>query len=339
MVRKARFVFLQLEQTWKRKDIKMEALALAKKLEESERLSKNDEIGDRPSNGTAKNYQSYQHTIGSMKRQFSIQPKNLQFKIPEVSKMFDAKKSYSNRKKIVSKVGHILAVQSVKHIIRNCMGQKHGAEHACQDVGDTDTDDKLHMYKFLDKYLAGYCTQEFYKDWENIPKIDYSKLVCESFNYVREKSEVVQLKMNELLAFLFSTGYLSFDVFKMGFEEFLKHVGEIDLYDTDVWLFIAKHLAFFVLNGVIPINGLPDLLVTLVEAGAAAVILKHLISLIISHKGSDFLKSMWQQSGLKFTNFMSEDKVQSFISENKLEFLQEDKKNIRLSKLNTQTNP
>ncbi|XP_076271494.1 eukaryotic translation initiation factor 4 gamma 1-like isoform X2 [Rhynchophorus ferrugineus] len=187
-------------------------------------------------------------------------------------------------------------------------------------------EDKLIRYivNSLEEVLEDCCTFEtFFQDLSStIPPNSFKLMVTESFNHVLEKSLQARLKIGSLFSYLLKSGFLSYDTFYLGLDEFLSCCDDLVIDIPQIWQYIAEQLVPLYMDESSTLQNLPRVLFKLGKSQQTKI-LKSLFAQIISLKGHNFLQSIWSKSGIQLSCFMHENDVSNFIAENKLQFLKD----------------
>ncbi|KRT79506.1 hypothetical protein AMK59_7397 [Oryctes borbonicus] len=175
----------------------------------------------------------------------------------------------------------------------------------------------------LEEYLNDYYTvAECDEDIRtSLPPSALPKLVSESYIFVLERSKTARLGTGGLFANLIKRFTLSIDNYCAGLEEVLGQADDLTIDIPKIWDYLAEIIAPIINENAVPLTRLHKSFDIIIKQGHAPKLLDPLFKLVITEKGPNYLHSLWQNSGLSFSDFMESSQVNSFIQENQFEFL------------------
>uniref|UniRef100_W5KAJ0 Eukaryotic translation initiation factor 4 gamma 3 n=1 Tax=Astyanax mexicanus TaxID=7994 RepID=W5KAJ0_ASTMX len=140
-----------------------------------------------------------------------------------------------------------------------------------------------------------------------------------------ERSQISREHMGHLLYQLTQQSILPRTQLYTGFADTLEMADDMAIDIPHIWLYLAELLCPLLKEGGIPMRELfSELSKPLLPVGRAGVLLSEILHLLCkqSHRK---VGALWRESGLNWSDFLSEDEdLQSFISEQKLQFTQSD---------------
>ncbi|XP_072375280.1 eukaryotic translation initiation factor 4 gamma 3-like isoform X1 [Diabrotica undecimpunctata] len=174
-----------------------------------------------------------------------------------------------------------------------------------------------------DEYVSGNSNvDEYFADISSCVPLSYiPSMINDTYLHVLEKSQQVRLKTGALFAKLVGMGKISVEDYCQGLEELLSQADDLRIDIPKLWDYLAEILVDLITEQVVPLKRLHKSFSILIELNQADKLLAPLFKLIISNKGSHFLHSQWQLSGLQLVDFMDTAQIESFINDNQFEFL------------------
>ncbi|XP_044267927.1 eukaryotic translation initiation factor 4 gamma 1-like isoform X4 [Tribolium madens] len=194
---------------------------------------------------------------------------------------------------------------------------------AAQVPNMTEEQLERHMKNNLDEYLNDSCSiEEYSQDTQaTVPQAYFPKLVTDGYQHVLERSSTARLRTGKLFADLINSGTLPLEDYCKGLENLLSEVDDLTIDIPMIWNYLGEILVHLICEEALSINRLHKSCELIIEQGHGAKLLGALFKLVVSEKGPNFLTSCWQASGLSLESFMNQSQVESFIKDNKLDFL------------------
>ncbi|KAL3283568.1 hypothetical protein HHI36_006707 [Cryptolaemus montrouzieri] len=183
----------------------------------------------------------------------------------------------------------------------------------------------------LERYFKN-CLDEFINDnatfeecesdiRKTFPTKYMPRMVADGYLGVLEKFSTARLKTGILFAKLIKAGTLPLEEYCMGLEEIFSQVEDLIIDIPTIWTCLAEIIVPVICEESLPFNRLQKCSEVLIGNGNADKLLGSIFKLIITEKGPNFLKNLWRLSDMQFTSFMPDNKVETFIKDNQLEFL------------------
>lgn len=141
-----------------------------------------------------------------------------------------------------------------------------------------------------------------------------------------ERSQIAREHMGQLLYQLIQQGSMPRAQLYAGFADTLEMADDMAIDIPHIWLYLAELLCPLLKEGGIPMRELfSELSKPLLPVGRAGVLLSEILHLLCKQMSHRKVGSLWRESGLNWSDLLSEDQdLQSFISEQKLQFTQSD---------------
>ncbi|XP_049327748.1 eukaryotic translation initiation factor 4 gamma 3 isoform X2 [Astyanax mexicanus] len=141
-----------------------------------------------------------------------------------------------------------------------------------------------------------------------------------------ERSQISREHMGHLLYQLTQQSILPRTQLYTGFADTLEMADDMAIDIPHIWLYLAELLCPLLKEGGIPMRELfSELSKPLLPVGRAGVLLSEILHLLCKQVSHRKVGALWRESGLNWSDFLSEDEdLQSFISEQKLQFTQSD---------------
>ncbi|XP_063903275.1 eukaryotic translation initiation factor 4 gamma 1-like isoform X2 [Zophobas morio] len=180
-----------------------------------------------------------------------------------------------------------------------------------------------HVKNNLDEYLNDSCTvEEYSQDTQaTVPPAYLPRMVTDGYLHVLERSQTARLRTGMLFAKLIKIGTLPLEVYCKALEDVLNHVDELTIDIPMIWTYLAEILVHLICEEALSMHRLHQSCPVIIKQGHGPKLLGTLFKLVVSKKGPNFLISCWQTSGLRVESFMDIKQVNSFLRENKLDFL------------------
>ncbi|XP_063903269.1 eukaryotic translation initiation factor 4 gamma 1-like isoform X2 [Zophobas morio] len=180
-----------------------------------------------------------------------------------------------------------------------------------------------HVKNNLDEYLNDSCTvEEYSQDTQaTVPPAYLPRMVTDGYLHVLERSQTARLRTGMLFAKLIKIGTLPLEVYCNGLEDVLNQVDELTIDIPMIWTYLAEIVVHLICEEALSMHRLHQSCPVIIKQGHGPKLLGTLFKLVVSEKGPNFLISCWQTSGLRVESFMDIKQVNSFLRENKLDFL------------------
>ncbi|XP_036415617.1 eukaryotic translation initiation factor 4 gamma 3 isoform X2 [Colossoma macropomum] len=137
-----------------------------------------------------------------------------------------------------------------------------------------------------------------------------------------ERSQIAREHMGQLFYQLIQQGSLPRTQLYAGFADTLEMADDMAIDIPHIWLYLAELLCPLLKEGGIPMRELfTELSKALLPVGRAGVLLSEILHLLCKQMSHRKVGALWRESGLNWSDFLSEEQeLQSFISEQKLQF-------------------
>ncbi|RZC05037.1 eukaryotic translation initiation factor 4 gamma 3-like, partial [Asbolus verrucosus] len=180
-----------------------------------------------------------------------------------------------------------------------------------------------HVKNNLDEYLNDSCSVEEYgQDTQtSVPPSYFPRMVADGYLHVLERSMTARTRTGILFAKLINLGTLPLKDYCTGLEEVLSQVDDLIIDIPMIWDYLAEILVHLICEEALHLARLHKSCERIINQGHGSKLLASLFKLVVSEKGPNFLTSCWRASGLSLDNFMDPSQVDSFVKDNKLEFL------------------
>ncbi|CAN9511950.1 unnamed protein product [Ophioblennius macclurei] len=141
-----------------------------------------------------------------------------------------------------------------------------------------------------------------------------------------ERSQITRDHMGQLLFQLVQQGILPKAQFYKGFADTLEQADDMAIDIPHIWLYLAELLSPVLKEGGFSMRELfSELSKPLLPVGRAGILISQILHILCKQMSHRTVGSLWKESGLNWTDALPEgEDVQSFISEQKLQFLQQD---------------
>ncbi|KAF5287745.1 hypothetical protein FQA39_LY15765 [Lamprigera yunnana] len=148
-----------------------------------------------------------------------------------------------------------------------------------------------------------------------IPSAAHSQLVSDGYMLVLERSQTARFKAGTLFAHLIKVDTLSLSNYCIGLETVLAECEELIIDIPMVWLYVAELIVPVLWNKVATFQDLHKPLEVVIQNKRGCKVLSSIFTLFIHKKSPAFLQSCWISSGLRFSDFMQESEVESFLND------------------------
>lgn len=176
---------------------------------------------------------------------------------------------------------------------------------------------RLRMQNIMEEYLNDCCTlAECESDIR--ASIDASKLnefVVEGYNSVLERSASTRRKAGKLFAHLVKSQVLGNEELTKALREVLSQADDLIIDIPKLWDYLAEMILPLVTDGVVPLDRLRVCADVLIPQGHAHKLLTQLLKQLVADNGPNYVVDLWQSSGVRFTDFMPADSVDSYIKD------------------------
>uniref|UniRef100_A0AAR2IJC3 Eukaryotic translation initiation factor 4 gamma, 3a n=1 Tax=Pygocentrus nattereri TaxID=42514 RepID=A0AAR2IJC3_PYGNA len=137
-----------------------------------------------------------------------------------------------------------------------------------------------------------------------------------------ERSQIAREHMGQLFYQLIQQGSLPRAQLYTGFADTLEMADDMAIDIPHIWLYLAELLCPLLKEGGIPMRELfTELSKPLLPVERAGVLLSEILHLLCKQMSHRKVGALWRESGLSWSDFLSEEQeLQSFISEQKLQF-------------------
>ncbi|XP_066527180.1 eukaryotic translation initiation factor 4 gamma 3 isoform X2 [Hoplias malabaricus] len=137
-----------------------------------------------------------------------------------------------------------------------------------------------------------------------------------------ERSQIAREHTGQLFYQLIQQGSLPRAQLYAGFADTLEMADDMAIDIPHIWLYLAELLCPLLKEGGIPMKDLfSELSKPLLPVGRAGVLFSQILHLLCKQMSHRKVGTLWRESGLNWTDFLSsEEDLQSFISEHKLQF-------------------
>ncbi|XP_072522649.1 eukaryotic translation initiation factor 4 gamma 3 isoform X2 [Salminus brasiliensis] len=137
-----------------------------------------------------------------------------------------------------------------------------------------------------------------------------------------ERSQIAREHMGQLFYQLIQHGCLPRTQLYTGFADTLEMADDMAIDIPHIWLYLAELLCPVLKEGGIPMKELfSELSKPLLPVGRAGVLMSEILHLLCKQMSHRKVGALWRESGLNWNDFLSEEQeLQSFISEQKLQF-------------------
>ncbi|CAH1183097.1 unnamed protein product [Phaedon cochleariae] len=187
------------------------------------------------------------------------------------------------------------------------------------------SEDQIHrrITNSLDEFVSGNCSvEEYFQEIStDIPSHCIKEIIRDSYLHVLEKNSNARLTTGSLFAALVSQGQIQLEDYCVNLEDVLSQVEDLMIDIPKIWDYLAELMVDLLCMEAVPLKRLHKSCIILIGQRQADRLLAPLFKLVVSKKGPNFLQSSWSKSGLQLADFMDSSLVQSFISDNQLEFL------------------
>ncbi|XP_024915861.1 eukaryotic translation initiation factor 4 gamma 3 isoform X7 [Cynoglossus semilaevis] len=141
-----------------------------------------------------------------------------------------------------------------------------------------------------------------------------------------ERSQITRDHMGQLLFQLVQKGILPKPQFYKGFADTLEQADDMAIDIPHIWLYLSELLSPVLKEGGFSMRELfSELSKPLLPVGRAGILISEILHILCKHMSQRTVTSLWRESGLSWSDFLSEEEdFQTFISQQKLQFLLSD---------------
>ncbi|XP_033823071.1 eukaryotic translation initiation factor 4 gamma 3 isoform X3 [Periophthalmus magnuspinnatus] len=141
-----------------------------------------------------------------------------------------------------------------------------------------------------------------------------------------ERSQITRDHMGQLFFQLVHQGILPKSEFYKGFSDTLEQADDMAIDIPHIWLYLAELLCPVLKDGGFSMRELfSELSKPLLPVGRAGILISEILHLLCKQMSHRSVGSLWRESGLSWVDFLPEgEDVQSFISQQKLQFVTSD---------------
>ncbi|XP_072308295.1 eukaryotic translation initiation factor 4 gamma 3 isoform X6 [Eucyclogobius newberryi] len=137
-----------------------------------------------------------------------------------------------------------------------------------------------------------------------------------------ERSQITRDHMGQLFFQLVHQGILPKSEVYKGFSDTLEQTDDMAIDIPHIWLYLAEMLCPMLKDGGFSMRDLfSELSKPLLPVGRAGILISEILHLLCKHMSHRSVGSLWRESGLSWADFLPGDDVQSFISQQKLQFV------------------
>ncbi|XP_063393726.1 eukaryotic translation initiation factor 4 gamma 3-like isoform X1 [Cydia fagiglandana] len=182
---------------------------------------------------------------------------------------------------------------------------------------------KKTVKSMIDQCLINSDNVELAADVKNLIEPQYhAALVTEIITVAVEKSPKEVAIITKSVLHLVSTNVVSGDNLLAGLKEFCEFAPDLYIDIPMLYEYLGWFMAPQIEKKYINFVQVFSLCNTIISANHGHLLLKSIFKNMKESMGPSFVKSKWQESGLKFSEWMSEDQVSKWLEDNKFEFLE-----------------
>lgn len=177
---------------------------------------------------------------------------------------------------------------------------------------------KLKMHNIFEEYLNDCsnlkeCASEIK---QSIEPSKMQEFVTQGYNDNLDCSTTVRLKTAKLFAYLIKHKQLTLDDYCKSLKELLSYADDLVIDIPKLWNYLAEMIVPLVTEDVLTLSKLGSCMDILITQHHSHKLFAQLLKLLYTEKGPAYIIELWNSSGVSFTDFMSEEHVNSFIEDN-----------------------
>ncbi|GAB1610039.1 eukaryotic translation initiation factor 4 gamma 1-like isoform X1 [Argonauta hians] len=146
------------------------------------------------------------------------------------------------------------------------------------------------------------------------------KFIVHAFNCILERTAPQRELSGKLLAVLMKEKIIDVESFTQGFMEILDVAEDMKIDIPKIWQYLGELIRPMIQNGSIPLNILKTVCEPFKKSRLAAILPCEVLKDLLNTVGQDKTNELWQSSKLKWSDFLEEKDIDSFIKEKNLEF-------------------
>ncbi|XP_028901382.1 eukaryotic translation initiation factor 4 gamma 3 isoform X2 [Zeugodacus cucurbitae] len=149
--------------------------------------------------------------------------------------------------------------------------------------------------------------------------------IMTDYLHLRHIGKLQRRYLGNVVVYLINSNFISVIHFKLAYKNFCEIASDLSLDIPDLWKYIIEFTGPLISGKHIHIYDLFNKQLTEEDPSFGKRFLKIYLEYCLSQIGPSFTRTMWKTSNSKWTDFLAESDVQSFIQNNKFECIENDK--------------
>ncbi|KAJ9596730.1 hypothetical protein L9F63_012236 [Diploptera punctata] len=145
---------------------------------------------------------------------------------------------------------------------------------------------------------------------------DHSVFVREMLNDMLERTSNARINVGQLMNHIIKSGTITLSSYITGLNEFLSFAEDIAIDVPKFWPYTAEVLVPLLSRDSMSFADLRS-----IAQPAHGKLIAELLDLLVKDKGPGWIREKWSEAGLKLSEFIPEDEVDSFVKKYKLEYV------------------